>query len=105
MSLWTQNNGSNCERWILANKLKKNKLCLISIQGVFYQDTKLIHVTFYQCFDRLLSPWIINEFLTLSNMYYLLQLTYNSILNKHFQNQSTEGVSDCSHKKPNWIKN
>jgi len=29
MSLWTQNNGSNCERWILA--YKKNKLCLISI--------------------------------------------------------------------------
>ena len=28
---------------------------------MFYQDIKLIHVTFYQCFDRLLGSWIINE--------------------------------------------
>ena len=30
---------------------------------VFYQDIKLIHVTFYRCFERLLGSWIINEFL------------------------------------------
>lgn len=28
---------------------------------MFYQDIKFIHVTFYQCFDRLLGSRIINE--------------------------------------------
>ena len=30
---------------------------------MFYRDIKLMHVTFYRCFDRLLGSWIINEFL------------------------------------------
>ena len=65
VSLWTQNNGSNCERWIFA--YKKNKLCLISI--LYIKNTnekyfiriiiKLLHVRFYQCFDSLSSSWIL----------------------------------------------
>ena len=56
MSLESPNKGSTSEGKILA--YKKNKLCLISIlyiKNINEECFKLMHVTFYRCFDKLLD--------------------------------------------------
>ena len=61
MALESPNKGSNCEGKILA--YKKNKVCLISILYIknineersVLLGIKLMHMTFYRCFDRLLG--------------------------------------------------
>ena len=90
MSFWSSNKSSNCDGKILA--YKKNKLCLISILSVknineeclLSRDIKLLHVTFYRCFDKLSGSRIINEFLKqksgtiLSQVAFTPNITYKS---------------------------
>ena len=88
MSFWSSNKRSNCDGKILA--YKKNNLCLIlSVMNIneecfLIRDIKLLHVTFYRCFDKLSGSRIINEFLkqkfgtVLSQVAFTPNITYKS---------------------------
>ena len=60
---------------------------------MFYRDIKLMHVTFYRCFDRLLDSWIINEFLKII----LKACWILRILQVTFQHFLKQIIPDYSH--------